>query len=103
MKNARTTRYLLRLGLFAGALTLVASAPAGAQPMELGTPDGQPPSMETVCDGQSGAAFGLCNAYCEAMDCDSPDPQASPQAFLPTKVSTVSTRQARLRRSPRRD
>lgn len=23
-----------------------------------------------VCDGETGRAFGLCNAYCEAMDCD---------------------------------
>ena len=44
------------------------------------TPDGEPPSVEDVCDGQTGAAFGLCNAYCEAMDCDSPNVQASPQA-----------------------
>jgi hypothetical protein len=34
------------------------------------TPDGMPPSQETVCSGLSGAAFGLCNAYCEAQDCD---------------------------------
>jgi len=34
-----------------------------------GGPDGQPPSEETVCDGLHGAAFGLCNAYCEATDC----------------------------------
>jgi hypothetical protein len=44
------------------------------------TPDGVTPSRETVCDSQSGAAYGLCNAYCEAMDCDSPAPQASPTA-----------------------
>jgi len=25
------------------------------------------------CDGESGAAYGLCNAYCEAMDCDGSD------------------------------
>jgi len=36
----------------------------------LGTPDGMPPSRETVCNGLSGAAFGLCNAFCEAQDCD---------------------------------
>ena len=30
-----------------------------------------------TCEGQVGSAFGLCNAYCEAMDCDSDDPQAS--------------------------
>ena len=44
------------------------------------TPDGQTPAQESVCDGQSGAAFGLCNAYCEAMDCDSSSPQASATA-----------------------
>jgi hypothetical protein len=44
------------------------------------TPDGQTPSEETVCDNQIGAAYGLCTAYCEAMDCDSAAPQASPTA-----------------------
>ena len=44
------------------------------------TPDGMPPSEEVVCDGLKGAAFGLCNAYCEAMDCDSEDPNASEKA-----------------------
>jgi hypothetical protein len=48
------------------------------------TPDGQTPAEETVCDSETGAAFGLCNAYCEAMDCDSDDPQASDTAC--TKV-----------------
>ncbi|HWM90827.1 MAG TPA: hypothetical protein VN493_08680 [Thermoanaerobaculia bacterium] len=54
---------------------LVVALPAVAK-----TPDGQTPSEETVCDGQKGAAFGLCNAYCEAMDCDHPTPHASPKA-----------------------
>lgn len=63
-----------KLAIF-GLGLLAASIPALAQ-----TPDGQPPSVETVCDGQTGAAYGLCNAYCEAMDCDSPDPQASATA-----------------------
>jgi hypothetical protein len=44
------------------------------------TPDGQTPAEETVCDGETGAAFGLCNAYCEAMDCDSPAHRASDTA-----------------------
>jgi hypothetical protein len=44
------------------------------------TPDGSTPSQETVCDGQTGAAYGLCTAFCEAMDCDSADPQASQTA-----------------------
>jgi hypothetical protein len=42
-----------------------------------GTPDNQPPADETVCDIYSGAAYGLCNAYCEAMDCDNPNVHAS--------------------------
>ena len=50
-------------------------SPAFAQ-----TPDGQTPAQEDVCAGQIGAAFGLCNAYCEAMDCDSVNAQASDKA-----------------------
>jgi hypothetical protein len=34
------------------------------------TPDGETPSVETICDGYQGKAFGICNAYCEAQDCD---------------------------------
>ncbi len=49
------------------------------------TPDGKPPSEETVCDGLTGAAFGLCNAYCEAMDCDSPNHHASDNACAQVK------------------
>ena len=44
------------------------------------TPDGETPAEEDVCDGLSGAQYGLCNAYCEAMDCDSPEPNASDTA-----------------------
>jgi hypothetical protein len=44
------------------------------------TPDGQPPAEEEVCLGETGSAYGLCNAYCEAMDCDSDDPKASEKA-----------------------
>ncbi|HWN45442.1 MAG TPA: hypothetical protein VNW71_24665 [Thermoanaerobaculia bacterium] len=60
------TLWILALAL------LCALAPASAK-----TPDGQTPSEETICDGQIGAAYGLCNAYCEAMDCESPAPHAS--------------------------
>jgi hypothetical protein len=60
---------------FALLLTCAGTGAAMAQ-----TPDGQPPSQESVCDGELGAAYGLCNAYCEAMDCDSANPQASPTA-----------------------
>jgi hypothetical protein len=37
-------------------------------------------STESVCDGEEGAAFGLCNAFCEAMDCDTDNPEASATA-----------------------
>ncbi len=60
------TTFLFAAGLVVG-VPLVASAQ---------TPDGQTPAVETVCDGESGAAFGLCDAYCEAMDCDN-FPEAS--------------------------
>lgn len=39
-----------------------------------------PVMAQDACEGQIGAAFGLCNAYCEAMDCDADDPEASDNA-----------------------
>ena len=48
--------------------------------MAMGTPDEETPAEETVCDGLVGPLFGLCNAYCEAMDCDSDFPAASQHA-----------------------
>ncbi|HKI02566.1 MAG TPA: hypothetical protein VKK31_11345 [Thermoanaerobaculia bacterium] len=47
------------------------------------TPDGFPPALETVCDMEQGAAYGHCNAYCEAMDCElanDGDPSTNPSA-----------------------
>jgi hypothetical protein len=87
----------LRNALFSVSLLLSLVSAAAAQPSlqnttpqdllasikalgTLGTPDGIPPAFETICDGQTGAAHGLCTAYCEAMDCDSPKPHASAQA-----------------------
>ncbi|MDH3589936.1 MAG: thrombospondin type 3 repeat-containing protein [Gammaproteobacteria bacterium] len=45
------------------------------------TPDGETPAEEQICTdaGLRGAAWGLCNAYCEAMDCDG-EPHASETA-----------------------
>jgi hypothetical protein len=57
-----------------GVLTAI-PLPAAAQ-----TADGQTPAQETACNGQTGAAYGLCTSYCEAMDCDSTAPDASPTA-----------------------
>lgn len=50
------------------ACAILCSSFAGAQP------------TESACDGEQGAAYGLCNAFCEAMECDSDDPQASETA-----------------------
>jgi hypothetical protein len=61
------------------ALLLICTGAALAQ-----TPDGETPAEETVCDSETGAAYGLCNAYCEAMDCESESPHASETAC--TKV-----------------
>jgi len=52
----------------------------GAGSVSAKTPDGQTPSRETVCDNEQGAAYGLCTAYCEAMDCGDPNQQASDKA-----------------------
>ena len=56
-------------------LAIIALAMAlGPAPVSLarghGTPDGVPPADETSCDGMTGAAHGLCVAYCEANDCE---------------------------------
>jgi hypothetical protein len=61
--------------ILAFALLTICTGAALAQ-----TPDMLPPSRETICDLETGAAFGLCNAYCEAMDCESASPQASESA-----------------------
>ena len=55
----------------------VLSSPVIAQ-----TPDGETPAQESICEtwGFQGKVQGLCNAFCEAMDCDDPNPQASDQA-----------------------
>ena len=63
------------------ALVLICTGAALAQ-----TPDGETPAEETVCDSETGAAYGLCNAYCEAMDCESDEPAASETAC--TKVQS---------------
>jgi hypothetical protein len=47
------------------AACLLTGAPVAAQ-----TFDGVTPAEEDVCDGLPEAAYGLCNAYCEAIDCD---------------------------------
>jgi len=59
-------------GILAFAALAAIPLPAAAQ-----TADGQTPAQETACNGQTGAAYGLCTSYCEAMDCDSASPAAT--------------------------
>lgn len=59
-------RRVIALSSFA-ALML---SPAAALAAGHGTPDELPPPQEAVCDGEAGAGYGLCVAFCEANDCD---------------------------------
>lgn len=68
-------------------LPLVATLPMTAF---AGTPDGQTPAEETVCDGYHGAAYGLCVSYCEARDCDDPAKHAADRACAVTEKKFLS-------------
>ena len=65
--------YLIKSGLLALACCMTFGVVAS-------TPDGQPPAKKSVCSQLSGKEFGVCNAYCEAMDCDNPNSKASNKA-----------------------
>ncbi|SRR5581483_8142028 len=54
----------LMLTVASGALTPLVQAG--------GTPDGETPAQEMICDeaGLERSAWGLCVAFCEASDCD---------------------------------
>jgi|GEM_PF-1570828 len=77
MRNLKPVLFIL------GAVSVAALAALSAAPAAAQTPDGLPPALETVCDMETGAAFGWCNAYCEAMDCElanDNDPATEPKA-----------------------
>lgn len=61
---------ILRQAIAVCGFAALALAPTAALSAGQGTPDGSPPSVETVCDEEFGAAYGLCVAFCEANDCD---------------------------------
>jgi len=69
----RLTPAVLLLGL-----VMLTTSVAYAQ----GRSDGETPAAEDICTlwGFTGAINGLCNAYCESMDCDDAEPLASEQA-----------------------
>ena len=51
--------------------------------------DGVTPAVETVCDGLADELFGLCNAYCEAKDCDSDNPKEHLRRFYIMKILLI--------------
>jgi hypothetical protein len=57
----------LSAATFAALLSALAPMHAAAQ-------------TEDVCANETGAAYGLCTAYCEAMDCDGAEPNANETA-----------------------
>ena len=83
----RLTKTLLGAGL-AVALGFALAAPVAAQ-----TADGETPAVEDICSlwGFTGQLKGLCDAYCEAMDCDDVSPQASDRACerVLTKIESL--------------
>ena len=70
-------QFWTRTALMAAVVGVMAffATPAEAQR----TGDHIVPSIETVCDGDP-FNFGLCNAYCEALDCESATPLGTPRA-----------------------
>lgn len=69
-----------RVASLAAGILAVAAVGAFPLPAAAQTADSQTPAQETACNGQTGAAYGLCTSFCEAMDCDSAAPAASATA-----------------------
>lgn len=58
-------------------------------------PNDQTPEQQSICASETGAAKGLCNAYCEAMDCDLGSmSNASPLACAKVKENYVKAKGA---------
>lgn len=78
-------KYSLVLAIVVGVFVLFTTpATAAGPPDHRGTPDGMTPAQEEVCNkfmGQPGPLFGLCTAYCEALDCDT-EPNANDAACM---------------------
>lgn len=68
MREARIQRWL-STGV-CGAVIVVSLG--WAQAAQAKTPDGETPHTEHICEAArlTGQAYGMCNAYCEAQDCD---------------------------------
>lgn len=67
MKHSVRTWFVALLAISASAAsTPVFADHGGNRPGH----DGDPPGHDSVCDALAGAAFGLCNAFCNAQHCN---------------------------------
>ena len=73
------SRFLTALAATLALMSATAGTPALAQ--------GMSDDSACVIAGLFGEEFGLCNAYCEAMDCDGANPQASIKACEKVKAN----------------
>lgn len=83
----RTTAGRARPSRIGCTLFLVSAAALIPLPAGAGTPDGETPSQETICDELQDATpglYGLCVAYCEAQDCDTVDLALSGECRAPS-------------------
>jgi hypothetical protein len=72
----------------AAAVTFSLTLPFALQAQ---TPDGETPAEESICDGLTDdGGWGLCTAYCEAMDCEAASPRASEKACAKVKARFLS-------------
>jgi hypothetical protein len=67
---------MLKYLMTAALLAILAFAPMSLAQ----TAGGMTPAEETLCNDLNGALYGLCVAYCEAMDCHLGDQFASDEA-----------------------
>ncbi len=66
--------------LAGASLALILAVAMHPLPARAEGKNGGPPEEACEAADLDAAAWGLCNAYCEAMDCDGDDPQASDRA-----------------------
>jgi hypothetical protein len=72
MERERTTRFVAPMIIIGVVIAVLGSTlMVGAQDAE---------SAQSTCEGLGGAAFGLCTAFCDAMDCAGDSPQATEEA-----------------------
>jgi hypothetical protein len=82
-------------GLFSFILVLVLSGLASTAVFAKGTPDGETPANEAVCEDVFFATpglYGLCVAFCEAQDCEATFDPATGEVEYAANCKTSSPR-----------